>query len=96
MEVSGLLYSLVKESPVPIEQETAWAPRAVWALWVYIKKSLPLSGIEPRFLGQAISLDLFSEVPLVCRAILTVLCLLASNRFIRTSNPAVKLAQVYA
>ena len=96
MEVSGRLYALVKESTVPIEQKIAWAPRSVWALRVYLKKSLPLPGIEPRFLCQAISLDPFFEVPLVCRAILTALCLLASNRFIRTSNPAVKLAQVYA
>jgi len=65
-------------------------------LWVYMKESLPLPGIEPRFLGQAISLDPVSEVRLVCRAILTALCLLALNRFIRTLNPAVELAQVYA
>ena len=61
-----------------------------------MKKSLPLPGIEPRFLGQAISLDPVSEVRLVCRAILNALYLLALNRFIRTSNPAVELAQVYA
>jgi hypothetical protein len=91
MEVSRLLYALVKESPVPIEQETAWAPKLVWALWGYIKKSLPLPGIEKRFVGKAISLDPISECPLFCRAILTALCLLASNRFIRISNPPVGL-----
>jgi len=60
-----------------------------------MKESLPLPGIEPRFLGLAISLDPISEVRLVCRAILTALCLLTLNHFIKTSNPAVELPQVY-
>jgi len=72
MEISGHLDALVKESPVPIEQETGWAPRAGWALWVYIKNSLPLPRIEPRFLGQTINLDSVSEVRLVCRALCVV------------------------
>jgi hypothetical protein len=80
----------------PSNRKLPGPPRAGWALWVYMKKSLPLPGIEPRFLGQVISLDPVSEVRLVRRAFLTALCLLASNRFITTSNPAVDLAQVYA
>jgi hypothetical protein len=38
MDVGGELHklaalSLGKEQPIPIEQETGWAPQLIWAFW---------------------------------------------------------------
>jgi hypothetical protein len=46
--VSGQLY----RSPIPIQLESRWAPEQVWAFFRKKKNILPLSGMEPGFLGR--------------------------------------------
>jgi hypothetical protein len=49
---SASLYPLRKEPPVPIVQETRWAPKPVWTQRLEEMSSMPRSGTETRSPGR--------------------------------------------